>query len=152
MDLGRAGFERLFGVEHEGQRLVLHVDEPRSFFGDVAVNGCDGGHRVAGEAHRVIEKVAPVARIAGGPYYRAILVGDDGFDTRQREGARTGDAADSRVRMRAAQDARVEHSRKAEIAGVNGGPGYALDGVDARLGAADGFERGHAFLRARAEA
>ncbi len=42
-----SGFERFFRIEHEGQNFVVDGDEPQRFFGDVAIDGGDGGDRLA---------------------------------------------------------------------------------------------------------
>ncbi len=49
------------------------------------------------------------------------------------------------VRVRAAEDARVEHPGQMNVAGIGGRAGDALDGVDARRSVADGFQRIHGF-------
>ena len=48
---------------------------------------------------------------------------------------------DARVRMRAAQHARVQHARQLDVARVVRVAGHALDGVDARRRVADGLHR-----------
>ena len=60
-----------------------------------------------------------------------------GFDPRQLFSFRSIDVDDLRVGKRAAQNARVEHPRKLNIAGVLGLAGYPLVGVDARSSFAD---------------
>ena len=79
------------------------------------------------------------------------LAGENGFYARQRLSAGDIDAADASVRTRAAQNARVEHSRKENVAGVGSGAGDAFESVDAGRSMADRIERVHAFLRALVE-
>ena len=118
-------------------------------------DGRDGRHRLADEAHRVVERVAALLRDlldlvvvllaagdrAGAPDDRAVLVREDRLDARQRPRLRRRRWPDARVRMRAAQHARVEHARQLNVARVGGAAGDALDGVDARRRMADGLER-----------
>jgi hypothetical protein len=56
VDLRRIGLERLFGIEHEGQGLVLDFDELQSVLGDLFGVGDDAGDFVADVAHDLIEE------------------------------------------------------------------------------------------------
>ena len=131
-DLHGAGLQGFFRIEDERKRFILHRDELQRFFGDVPIDRGNRGHRLADEAHRVVERVAPVLgdlldlfvvlRAAGdrsgAPDDRAVLVRDDGLHAGKRERLRRVDAADARVRVRTAQHARVEHAREHDVAGV----------------------------------
>ena len=162
-DLRRVRLERLFRIEHERQHLVVDRDQPQRFFGDVAIDGRDRRDRLADEAHRVVERVAPllgdlldlvVVLLAAGdrpgaPDDLAVLVRDDRLHAGQRARLRRVDATDARVRMRAAQHARVEHARQLDVAGVGRLAGDALDGVDARRRVADDGHQRRSLNRRR---
>ncbi len=77
--------------------------------------------------------------LAARPDHATVFVGDDGFDARELKRLGDVDAADARVRVRAAEDARVKHPGQMNVAGIGGRAGDALDGVDAGRGVADGF-------------
>ena len=97
-DLRRVGLQRLFRIEHERQHLVVDRDQLQRLFGDVPIDGGDGGDRIAHEPHRVVERVAPLlgdlldlvvvllaaGDRAGAPHDLAVLVRDDRLDARQR--------------------------------------------------------------------
>ena len=134
------------GSRTKGKRLVIHFDEARGFFGDVAIDGGNGCYGVAREANRVGEDVTLVARIAAAPDDVAVFAGDDLLDAGERQCFRNVHAADVGMRMRAAQDSRVEHAGEMDVAGVSGGAGDALAGVDARRCVAHGLERVHALV------
>ena len=57
-DLQRAGLERLFRFQHERQHLVFHRDQPQRLFGGVPIGRRNRRHRIADEAHRIVERVA----------------------------------------------------------------------------------------------
>ena len=94
-------------------------------------------HRVADKTHRVVEDEPRVRMTAAGPGYLGVAVMNHRLDARQFLGFRGIDADDLRVRVRAAQHARVEHAGKLDVAGVLRLPGDALVGVDARNSFAD---------------
>ena len=123
---------RLVHAQHRRQRLVLDLDQVERVLGDVRVDGADRGHGVArverlvGGEHVVAdplersERLPEVDHVAVDP--REVRVRDDGLDAVQRERLRGVDAHDPRVRMRAAQDAPVEHARQAHVDAVLGAP------------------------------
>ena len=66
---------------------------------------------------------------------------EDRFDTGKSERFRNVDSTDPRVRMRAPEYARVEHSREANIVCVGRLARDALDGIDARCCMTDCLQR-----------
>ena len=143
-DLGRIRLERLFGIDDEREHFVVDGDEIERFFGHMPIDGGDGRDRVADEPDGVVEDVAALRRDfldvvvvlraagnrSGAPPDRCVVVRDDRFDARQRGGLRRIDAADAGVRMRTAQDARVQHARQADVARIGRLAGDTFDGVD----------------------
>src|SRR5438128_10439455 len=111
----------------------------------MTINGGDGCNRLANEAHRVVENVPalfrylfdvvvvllPAGDAAGAKDDLAVLVRQNRLHAGKSKRLRSIDTADPRVRMRAAQDARIEHSRKLNIVGVCSLAGYALDRINA---------------------
>ena len=93
-DLDGALLQRLLGLEHEAEDFVIDVDQSQCLFRHVPVHGRDGCHRIAHEAHGVVERITPVLRDfldlivvllsardpAGAPYDLAILVSEDCLD------------------------------------------------------------------------
>ena len=153
-DLGGAGLERFFLIEDEGEHFVIDGDVLQGFFGGVAIDGGYGGDGLTREADGIVKRIAALfgdlldvlgvlasaGPRAGAEDVFAVLVGDDGFDAGQGLGLRGVDTADARVRVGAAQDARVEHAGKVDVERVRGLAGDALAGVDAGGGVANGFE------------
>ena len=160
-DLRRVRLERRFRIEHEGERLVVDVDQLQRVLGRVSIDGCDRRHRIADEPYGVVEGVTavlgdlldfvvvllPAGNPAGAPHDLAVLVRDDGFDAGQRARLRRVDADDPRVRMRTAQHACVQHSRQPDVAGVLRFAGDALYRVDARCCVAHDIQRGDSLWR-----
>ncbi len=112
-DLRRIGLQRLLRVEHEGQLLVVDLDELERLLGDVPVDRRYRGDRLAHKAHRVVEHVPemrgdilrgvvvlPSSGDGAGSVDELMrLVGDDRPDAGQRLRLRHVDAPDARVRM-----------------------------------------------------
>ena len=105
---------RLERVEHDGQRLVLDLDQVARVLGDVAVLGDHGRDRLAVVAHLLDrDHVLDDRAGAEGGQRRRVLghvgAGDDADHARQRLRLRGVDGDDARVRVRAAHDRRVRH-------------------------------------------
>ena len=95
-DLRGAGLEGFFRFEDMGQRFVIHLDETQGLLGHMPVDCGHGGDGIAYKAHRIIEDITPLLgdlldRIAvllsagdaaRAEYHAAILMRDDGLDTR----------------------------------------------------------------------
>src|SRR5207302_7214778 len=88
----------------------------------------------------------------------AVLVRQDKLDPSESQGLGGVNLPDARVRMRAAQYARVQHPWKMNVSGISGFPGHAFNCVNAGGGMADCLQRGefgwpaHHAPPARAEA
>src|SRR5215471_14919154 len=110
------------------------------------VGCCDRGDRISDKAHRVVECVTAllgdlfdgvIVLLAAGDSARApndgaIFVSQYGLHSRESLSLGGIDALDASMRMRAAQDFGVEHTRQLDVAAVGCLPGDALAGVDAR--------------------
>ena len=57
---GASGFSASSGSSTNGSDFVVDRDQLQRFFGDVPIDRRDGGHRLADEAHRIVERVAPL--------------------------------------------------------------------------------------------
>ena len=110
------------------------------------VQSRDRCYRIASEADRIVEQIAFVLGVATAPNNIAIFVREHRFNAWQRQSLRYIDTADAGMGMRAAENARVEHTGQMDVAGVVGFAGDTLERVHARGGMADGFERVHAVL------
>ena len=73
----RSVFECFLGIEHEGKRLVIHLDQMDGLFGGVPVDCRNRRNRVAGETRGIVEQIALVTRIATGPDDVAIVAGQN---------------------------------------------------------------------------
>ena len=73
LNLRSARFQRLFLIQDERERFVFDIDQPKGLLGHVPVNRGHRRHRVAREAHRIVEQVPLVASVAAGPLDVAIL-------------------------------------------------------------------------------
>ena len=137
-----ARLQRLFRIEHERQHFVVDGDQPQRLFGDVAIDGGDGRHRLADEAHRIVERVAAllgdlldlvvVLPAAGdrarAPDDRAVLVREHRLDAGQRQRLRGVDRCGcGRADAGCAARARTACPGSADVAGVGGLAGDALD-------------------------
>ncbi len=151
-DLRSAGLQRLLLIEHERQRFVGDVDQLERVFRRMTIDSSDRGDRLADEAYGIVERTPSMLRDlldlflilrAAGDRSRtpddvaAVFVREHCFHAGQRERFRRVDLHDPRVRMRTAQDARVQHPGQTHVAGVGRLPAHALDGVDARRRHAD---------------
>ena len=109
---GRVGFERLLGIDHGGQRLVLHLHQLRRVLGEIPVARDDDGHGLADETDLVGGRAVIVdgrghADREGPGLLRHVLAGDHGDHA--LGGARPGDVVpdEARVRVPRAHDRRV---------------------------------------------
>ncbi|OUD83299.1 hypothetical protein CMMCAS02_10285 [Clavibacter michiganensis subsp. michiganensis] len=136
---------RLLGVEDGGQDLVVDAHQAHGRLRDPDVVGDHRGHALPAEPHHVVEDAAVVGVVEAvlvprGRVERGggVVVGEHGVHARQRERLRRVDGADARVRVRAADQARVQEAGDRHVERV-------------RLGAADdALARGRVQRRADA--
>src|SRR5206468_9423952 len=147
--------QRFFRFEREAQDFVIHLNETKSFFGDVPVDCSDSRYRFADEADRIVENVAALqgdlfdvvvvlqsaGNTAGTPDNLTILMREDRLHAWKSEGPGDIDAANSRVRMRAAEDARIKHAGELTIVCIGRFAGDTFQCVDARRRVADRLQR-----------
>jgi hypothetical protein len=116
--------ERLLGLEHGRERLVLDHDLLHGGEGRVLVHGGDGGDGVAHEAHAVdAQRVLVLRHGQDAEGHGHGLAGEHGVDAgHRRRGARV-DAHDARVRDVAAQQLGEQHARQHEVVGESRGAG-----------------------------
>jgi hypothetical protein len=126
MDLRRIGLERLFGIEHEGQGLVLDFDELQSVLGDLFGVGDDAGDFVADVAHDLIEEKS----LASERDLWSVLRAEHGAHAGESFSFASVNLFDLGVRVRAAQDLAVEHPRQLHISCVERFPGDALRAIN----------------------
>ncbi len=131
----RLGLERLLGVGHRVEHLVLDDDRGGGHARGVRVVGGDGGQRLAvvaydlGGEDRAVGRAAAEHRGAGD-----VLVGDDRADAGHLERVRGVDRLDARVRVRGAQHGGPQQALGPQVGGVREG---AL-GLGARVGGREG--------------
>ena len=99
MDERRVVGERRLEVGHDGQRLVVDLDQRRRLLGDLGRRRRDAGDDVALEAHGVLREQAPVLDHAAVEHVGHVLVRDDGEHAGQRARLRRVDPRDPRVRV-----------------------------------------------------
>ena len=131
-------FHRPLGIGHDGQLLVVDVDQVESRVGGELVLGDDRRHRLAHVAGAVdAERVpADALRADGGRVVRLrdrvhalgdLATGEHVEDAGQRLCFRRVYAADARVRERAPQHGRVGHPRQLDVVHELAAPGDELD-------------------------
>jgi hypothetical protein len=118
----RAGVQRMPGVDHRGQRLVLDVDQFQGVARRVAVVGDHERHLLTLEPHLVGgQHGLPVPGQGGHPGQVPLgqgLAGDDGPHLGVRLGGQGVDGQDPGVRVRAAQHRAVQHAGQAHVVDV----------------------------------
>ena len=126
VDERRAVGERRLRIGHGRQRLVLDLDELGGVLGRGAAGRDDDRDAVADVARlvrrerqvqrrlRVLGR-QPRARQAAVPLLGEVVAGPGGDHVRVRKGRRDVDAADARVRVRAAHDGEVDHAGQAHV-------------------------------------
>ena len=123
-ELGRARPDGGLGIDHRGQRIVLHLGELGSIPRRRAVRGDDEGDRVSDEAHTVAGERQPPGHLRvrryqdrgfGSERAREIPGREDGVDARVLPGAGDVDADDARVGMWRADDPAVDHAGEDEV-------------------------------------
>ena len=121
-DQRRVIVERLAGVHHGRQRLVLHVDQRERIVGGVLVGGDHERHLLALEAHLVARQhglgVVGDRGHPGQPERLEVLGGDHGGHVGMRQRPRGVDRDDLRVGVRAAQQRAVDHARQPDVVEV----------------------------------
>ncbi len=124
----------LVRVEMGLEDRVFDLDQLQRVDGRVLVEGRDRGDGLADVAHLVHGE----RRLVLGPgqdaeFYRQIGADDDREHPGQRAGAAGVDGLDDRVRMRAAQQLRVQHARQLDVVGVDRRAGRLAEAVDLAL-------------------
>ncbi len=131
MDDGGAGFERLFGIEHRRQRLEIELDQLRRVLGGVAAVCDDDRDRLADVADLVmgqqrllridefvLHQRRPFARQRHlrvrhrRQHARELRPGQHKDNAGRGGGARHVDRLDARMRLRAADEHRMQHVRQ----------------------------------------
>ena len=119
---GAPGVERLRRVGHDGQRLVVDVDELERVARDVLRLRDDERDLLALETHLVGRQhglgVVGQRRHPGEAEGLEHRAGDDRLDTGERLGGGRVDRVDPRVRERAPQDGAVEHAGQLHVVDV----------------------------------
>src|SRR5690606_4679034 len=147
---GRVGPHGVAYIEHRREDLVFDADLCERFFGHVAVDCGDGGDRVA-LIERLVGRedvVAQFLQVDGAFAQLLDLVGRAGQVLRRNdsEDARVPlrfarvDRKDAGVRVRAAEDARMDKPRQADVGAVLRLAGDLLHAVGADWAGADDFE------------
>ena len=133
-----ARLDRLLGIEHRRQRLVLDLDAHQRLFRHVRIRRCYDGHLVADEPHALAGQHGQVAQLA--PHARVrrqVGRGEHrGHAGHRRRGARV-DAHDPGVRVRTAQHLPPQHTRRRVVGRVALGPGRLGAALDPRPRRAD---------------
>lgn len=130
--------ERLLGVGHRVQQLVLDRDGGRGEAGGVGVVGGDGGDGFAVVADHVVGEDGPVgdpAAVGGGA--GDVGVGDDGAHAGHGRGGRRVDGEDAGVRVRGAEHGGPEQAFGPQVGGVGEGALGLGAGVRGRDGDPD---------------
>ena len=131
MDEGRVVGECRLEVGHDGQRLVVDLDQRSGLLGDLG--GCrgDAGHDVSLESHGVLREQPTVLDHAAVEHVGHVLVGDD--REHAGEGTRLGrvDARDPRVGVVGVAELGHELACEHEVGGVATGAGHLLLAVRA---------------------
>ena len=146
VELRGAGLDRLVGVDHGGQRLVIdddrleRIDRLGLGLGDDGSDALTGPlDAVGGQSPRRVDVVLDARAAAGRPGHRHRVVRDVGADEdRDHAGHRLGrgrvHGSDVRVRVGAAQDGHVGHRGELDVVDVVAGTGdeaRILDALDA---------------------
>ncbi len=122
----RAGFERILGIGHAGQRIVFDDDGMGGVFCLRSRLGGHGGNRHADAMHRAAgehwmrgnDHVRQHLRRREIEFVAEIVAGNDQFDAGHGFGFAAVDGNNFRVRVRAALKREIEHARQLNIVGV----------------------------------
>ncbi len=127
-----ARFQRLLGIEHGGQHLVLHLDQVEGPFGSVDIDGGDCGDPVAdvprlvGQYELILVLPLVCERRQTFRHHRTretalgnVLVGDHSRHPRERLRLGGVDPDHPRVRMGAGEDPADEHPREGHVGSVH---------------------------------
>ena len=145
VDERRALFDAVENAQHSGQRLVVDLDEAGGLHGGFRCLGSHRGDRIADKAHAVDGEDGLVLEVDA-RVQREIAASDDGADPGDGLGLLDVDAADNGVRVRRADDMRVEHPGELEISGVERGAGDLFQAIDAEWRVADDVVLSHLTL------
>ncbi len=123
--------ERVLDRHHRLEDVVLDPDRVAGGGGRLLVSRGDGGDGVADVPDLLVLEGALVLRHRQDPELdRKVLTGDHGLDAWNPAGRRDIDAADARMRMRAAQDLAVQGAGQHDVVGVDRLAGDLGAGVD----------------------
>ena len=103
---------------HDGQRLVVDLDQRRGLLGDLGGRRRDPGDDVALEAHHVLREQPAVLDHAAVEHVRHVLVGHDGEHAGQRARLRHVDPRDPRVRVVGVAELRRRAAGEREVGRV----------------------------------
>ena len=137
-DPRRLGAHGLLGIDGRRQFLILHGDEPGRILGEGLGLRHHGRHRVAGEERPLQGQRAAVAIGRVLMAQRQVAAAEDADHAGERGGGLAVDRDDARVRVRAQDEAAVEHAGKPQVRGEAGEAGDLLASVETGQGAADG--------------
>ena len=138
----RVGSERRLRIEHGGQRFEVELDQIERRARGRFVHRGDRRDRFAAIANALARQRKLVLRDRDHAVrHVAVVAGDDRANARNRSRRARFDAADPRMRERAAQDRAdqraVTPGLRRQIRGVKRAAGHLLDPVDQRLSHAD---------------
>ena len=119
VDLGRAGCQRRLGVDHDGQGLIVDLDQSHRVLGHIAILGDNRGHGLAMPIDLVDRErpVLPIARLERGNEHRnslalhrglQVLPRDRRDDARKRQRPADVDALEPRMGMGTAREPEVQ--------------------------------------------
>ena len=127
--LGRC--QRFFDGENRFQHFIFHVDVDQCLLGEALGFGGDRRHRVAGVARFVDDqRLFVFGRRHDAEFFRHLLAGDHREHAVELEGARGTDPENSRMRMGAAQEFAVNHTRQIEIVRIDRFAGALCHRID----------------------
>ena len=126
MDERRVVGERRLEIGHDGQRLVVDLDQRRSLLGDLGRRRRDAGDDVALEPDRVPGEEPAVLDHAAVEHVGHVLVGDDREHAREGARLRHVDPRDPGVRVVGVAELRHELAGEHEIGRVAAGAGHLL--------------------------
>src|SRR6267378_100305 len=130
--------DRFFGRCDRLEWLVDDFDEIERRSRDLFAGGGNRRDRIADKPHLVdAQRVLVLGDGKNAERNRQIPSGEYGVDTLEARRSRGIDRADARVRLGAAQQLAVQHSRKREVIGESRRPRHLRDGVDFAQGLAD---------------
>jgi len=121
----------LFRVKDGRQLLIVHLDQPGCFFGDLFAGGHHAGHRLADVAHPVAGKDGPVNQVQA-DVVRRVGSGDDRLDAGQGQRLADIHTSDQSMGVGAAdQPPVIQSGAELQVIGIDRGAGDLFVGVNA---------------------